>query len=146
MVNKKAIFSLAALWELVRFFLLYRTLMVLPGIGGPLPANLLLLWFGASQLALSGGIVMMGFFPESYGSYARLLALGKLLGLFPGTLVLLAGLILANISDPLGASRLPASSVLLPAVIVLFDLIFFIFLLSFTTPKQEQSVIRPQEE
>lgn len=130
MVRHNPIFFLGAIWEILRFFSLFLVLTLERTVPpGPME-TLILLWFASSQLAMSGGFLMVGVFPGKYIRYTGLLALGKFLSLLPGAgVVIIQASISSFVQTADAVSRLVQLA--FPAVIVLLDLLFFAFLLSY---------------
>ncbi len=130
MVRHNPVFFLGAIWEILRFFSLFLVLTLERTVSPEPIETLILLWFASSELAMSGGFLMIGIYPGKYDRYAGLLALGKFLCLLPG-----AGVVFIQASIPSFVQSADAVSALArlscPLVIVLLDLLFFVFLLSY---------------
>ena len=138
MEKNNQLFILGAFWEVARFFLLFLILVSeQKQVSGSFTENLMILWFGAAQLAMSAGFILAGLYPEKYGNYAKLLALGKFLGLLPGIgIFIIQAFVLPFVQIRNVFSNF--SFLLLPGLILLIDLIFFLFLLSFKTYEKKK--------
>jgi hypothetical protein len=135
---QKTVFFLGSVWETFRFVILFFIVLSITGSYATLSRLVGLGWLGSVQLVLVAGFLFLGFFPYRYGLYSKLLALAKLLNIFPAVILLVSEVLLLIAPDGAGMERfLNAPSGLqqlvpLIAVITLLDLLFFIFLLSYS--------------
>jgi hypothetical protein len=131
---RRVLILLGSLWDLARFFLTLSIVAAIFGSEGGWAAALLpwLLVASASCLLVPAAGFLLALYPGRYGNLAAFLALGKILNLFSFILLLLAGPLAMGARTALlrlGEVELTPLAVL-PAV-ALFDLIFFIILVSF---------------
>jgi uncharacterized membrane protein len=121
------------------------------------------MWLAGIQLIMVAGFVFMAIYGEKYRPYAKLMALGKVLNIFPAVLVLVFETGLLRRSAELFSNILLVSSeksvapieagrsgfqglFFLVAVIALLDLLFLIFLLSYGSSGSESKNQQEQEE
>lgn len=140
---KRTLLFLGTGWEILRFALVFFILLSLSAFDPKSTFVFLIIWFGSIQFVIAGGFFLTGLYPESYGNYSKLLALGKLLNIFPAFLILLfkSGLFVWGAASLRFAlkdggfvqtvSQNNEIRFLLPLVLIitLLDLIFFIFLI-----------------
>jgi len=117
----------AALWELVRFVLLFLLIVSLfvPRAGARSAAAYWLLFYGAGCLLMPAGMVLLLIDPARYAVVIHLVRLGKVLQAVPVVLMVLTGLAAGDVG-------LFGIDGLLPlAVATVVDLVFLGVLLSF---------------
>jgi len=132
-IRHRVVFLGGALWEILRFAVL---LLVLTSKAPAFPGlPLHLLWFGASQLALVAALVFMAITPQRYPGFIQLLRIGVFLSIPPGLAVFLSGTSAASSVTGIPALLLYLQ-VFAPAAVVLLDLLFLVFLLSYTPQAQ----------
>ena len=145
MINKRIIFLSASIWELLRFFLLFVTVLGL-NISIIHSDSQYIFWL---ILIASGSLIMpIGFFllyydKTKYGPLLNLLRLGKTLGLFSSLLLIL----LEPVGPVLKGVRLlflpfSIAPVILLLVITFFDLIFLGLLLSYKVQQKKPEIRR----
>ena len=127
MKKTRPVLLLAALWEILRFVLLFLVLISSPKSETSTDREFvfLMLLFGAGGLTLPAGFIALMLNPNKYRGVLNLLRLAKALQLFP------ALLILSREFAKIGV--LTASSYLLYPTLAaaLFDTIFLILLMAF---------------
>ncbi len=130
MIRRNYFFYPAALWEILRFIALYA--LLLRGTTGAYAGltEIIALWFGSGTLATAAGFFFIAYNPRKYRFYAHITALAKGLGILSGALLLFFTAAAYSVFNPLNVF-FPYSSIIIPALILLIDLIFLLFLLSF---------------
>lgn len=157
---RKALLFVGSVWEALRFVLLFSLLLSLAGDFLSSSRIFMNMWLAGIQLMMVAGFVFMALYGEKYRQYAKLMALGKLLNIFPAVLVLIfeTGLLHRGIQlfshvllvsgeeqvAPIETGRSGFDGLFfLVALITLLDLLFFIFLLSYSSDSSNQ---KKQEE
>ncbi len=136
MKTRRVLIFLGSLWDLARFFLILSILAAIFGNEGGWAAAVLpwLLLSASSCLLVPAGGLLLSLYPDRYANLAAFLRLGKILNLFSFILLLLAG--------PLGAGgrvvlfrigQIEVTHIAALPAVALFDLLFFIILVSFKT-------------
>ncbi len=139
-MNRRFVLFAASGWEASRFVVV---MFILAGIFNRevlVERSLLLFWALSPSLVMCFGLLLGAFFPDRFFSsrapgFPLFLAVGKVLQLFPALLLLgyrLVGYrlsILPSTIDPDGVSVVFSPVVRILAVIVLLDLLVFLFLL-----------------
>ncbi len=160
---KKALLFVGSVWEALRFVLLFSLLLSFAGDFLSSSRILMYMWLAGIQLIMVAGFVFMAIYGEKYRQYAKLMALGKVLNIFPAVLVLVFETGLLRRSAELFSNILLVSSensvapieagrsgfqglFFLVAVIALLDLLFLIFLLSYASYGSYGSESKKQEE
>lgn len=132
----KTLFFIAAIWELLRFAVLYL-LFAARTAGAVASADYFItLWFGAPQLVLSAGFVFAGVFPDRYGVYLNLLRLGKLLALFSGVPALAVELMAVLQGEALGVAV--GTRMLAGGGVLAVDLLLLVFLVSLRHEERQE--------
>ncbi|MCK4541956.1 MAG: hypothetical protein KAU17_06970 [Spirochaetales bacterium] len=129
---QRGLLFLGGIWELIRMPLLFLPLLLVLNPSFHLTTNLALIWLGGPQIFIAAGFILLFFYPDRYGGFAKLLAVGKILQVVTGFGYFLAksGIIpLSSRTDPEDLRQL-----LVPLFISIVDLIFFFFLLSYKQP------------
>lgn len=125
----RQIFFLSAVWELVRFVLIFLTLV------GPAEGERIslvrILWFGSSQLALAIAFVMMGWNPGRFGQLSRLLAAAKIVTLVPGIALIVILIPELGMVASTGGSFASHMSLIAPFVVLVVDIIILVILLTY---------------
>lgn len=152
---KKALLFVGSVWEALRFVLLFSLLLSFAGDFISSSRIFMYMWLAGIQLIMVAGFVFIALYGEKYRQYAKLMALGKLLNIFPAVLVLIFETGLFHKGVQLFSHVLVASSensvssieagrsgfqglFFLVAVVTLLDLLFFIFLLSYSSEDKKQ--------
>lgn len=160
---KKALLFVGSVWEALRFVLLFSLLLSFAGDFLSSSRILMYMWLAGIQLIMVAGFVFMAIYGEKYRQYAKLMALGKVLNIFPAVLVLVFETGLLRRSAELFSNILLVSSensvapieagrsgfqglFFLVAVIALLDLLFLIFLLSYGSSGSESKNHEEQED
>jgi len=128
MMTRRPIFFIGVVYELFRFGFLF-----IFGLGILTPAFdqvyiLMIMILSSPALLMAAGFLVFALFPETYFQFRKLLALGKLLEMFPLLFALLNSIGIITFA---GAERQFANVGLLFAVLLLLDLLFFFFLVSY---------------
>jgi hypothetical protein len=141
----RVFFLIGALWELLRFLLLFAALLLTfhPLVIVNRQAVYWLLLFGSPQLLLSAGLLVLYAENEPPPALLNLVRLGKVLAVFSSLLLFvleplswrpgLAGSLLAFLATPL---------IILLGVLFI-DLVFLLFLLSYSPRREENN--RPKD-
>ena len=124
----RLLLGLTALWEFVRFILLY--LLVETGLSGePSASAPFLLWFGAPQLIVGVGLTAEALFPGRYSGVLPLALLAKVTSSVMGFLNILVG----SLPGPGFGAGIGALLVsLAPIVILVLDLGMILMLAGMT--------------
>jgi hypothetical protein len=134
MRTKRIFIFLGSLWDLARFFIVLSVIVALFDAAGGRSAVImpwLLLAASAALLVPVGGI-LLSIYPSRYANLVGLLRLGKVLNLFSLFLLLVSGFLADYAEAPslrLGAFSVTQAVLLL--AVMLFDLIFLAFLISY---------------
>ncbi len=147
MINKKKILLSASIWELLRFLLLFITVLVvnISIIRANRQSIFWLIILCSGSLIMPAGFLLLYYNEIKYGILLNLLRLGKILGLFSSLLLIL----LEPIGPVLQVVKLvflpfPITPVILLLFITFFDLIFLGLLLSYRMQKQEPEISRSE--
>lgn len=128
MRNTRPLFFLGALYELLRAGILFviTTVMITPEIDQV--KILLFVLLAAPGFVVFAGFLFIGVHPETYTAAAKLLAVGKIAGLFPAMIAALNSVGIITFST---AEHQLSATGLLFGIIILFDLLFCLFLVSY---------------
>jgi len=119
MAIKRIVCFVGFLWETVRTVVIFRLGAVLVS-SNKSQTTLILLWCAIPQIVMPVGFFFLGYRPERYGNYSRLLAVGKTAGL--------AGAVMAAAAGD-RSSTLTTSLLIGFLLVALLDLLFLVFLL-----------------
>ncbi len=145
MISKRKIFLAASIWELLRFFMLFITILVvnISIIRANRQSIFWLIILCSGSLIMPAGFLLFYYNEKKYGMLLNLLRLGKVLGLFSSLLLML----LEPMGPVLQVVKLvflpfPITPVILLLFITFFDLIFLGLLLSYRMERQEPEINR----
>ncbi len=128
MNGKNVFFLLSAAWEFLRFGIVF--FVIFSGVQDTkFSFTFLLLWFGSSQLMLPVGFLAFGLFPTKYAAVRPLLVFGKLINCILGIVLIAIDAVPLFFSQSVAGSR-PVFTFFMIVLVIVFDLIFFSFLLS----------------
>ncbi len=136
MKTRRVLLFLGSLWDFARFFLILSILAALFGNEGGWAAAILpwLLLSASSCLLVPVGGLLLSLYPDRYANLAAFLRLGKILNLFSFILLLLAGSLGAGARIVLfRIGQVEVTHIAALPAVALFDLLFFIILVSFKT-------------
>ena len=124
----RPIFFLGALYELLRtgILLILTVIFLTPEIDQV--KILLFVLLASPGFIIFAGYLFLGLQPDRYAGTAKLLAVGKAAGILP---VIYAALNSVGILKFASAEQQLTSTGLLFGIIILFDLLFFLFLVSY---------------
>ncbi len=146
MLVKKSIFVLAAIWEFIRFFLLFIALTTVY-IQVILTDGQAIYWLilnGSSQLLLPAGLLLLFVNPDKFHHLLNLIKLGKILSLFSsGLLIAIEPFSIKHDLFKITFLPLQITPVSLLLAIIFFDLIFLFILLSYKRVNGENKNQRP---
>ncbi len=131
----KTLLFIAAVWELLRFAVLYLLFatQVTTGIGASVD-HFITLWFGAPQLALAAGFLFMALYPERYAAFMNLLRLGKLLATAAAVPALAMQILAAIDGELVGAAF--GTRMIAGLGVLAIDALLLIFLISLRNEEQ----------
>lgn len=143
MKSFRTIYFIGALYELIRIGALFTLSIgiITPDIDQVYILFLMVL--AAPGFILFAGFLFLGIYPEKYGVLTKLLAIGKLAGMFP---VLFAALNSIGVLSFESAKQQLDSLGLLFGIIILFDFLFFLFLVSYRKRAPKNLSIEPAPE
>lgn len=155
-------FLSGAVWEIVRFAMLYLLLLILMNPSFNIIGSILLVWFGTLHFLMAGLLFFLWIDQSRFSVLLPFISLGKGLNIVPALLLFIMGTGLFQIGIELfsgvkggnleNATRAVLSEgsigylLLLSGIILFFDLIFFFIVLSYTLNKPEKSVPRYDEQ
>jgi len=145
MITKRIVCFTGFLWEILRSVVILRLGSMLLGQGHGFVTLGFILWGAVGQVVMPVGFFFLALYPRQYGSYARLLAVGKATAALTGLAVL--GAMTGILPYPgLPSEGLPLSATLAVGFlfVVLLDLLFFVFLALY--PKIEAMTDAPAVE
>jgi hypothetical protein len=162
MKKRKLVFLSGAVWEIVRFALLYLLLLILMNPSFNIIGSILLVWFGTLHFLMAGLFFFLWIDQKKYSVLLPFASLGKGLNIVPAVLMFIMGTGLFQIGieffsgvrggDLENATQAGLSEgsmgflLLLSGIILFFDLIFFFILLSYTLNKSAKSESRFDEQ
>jgi hypothetical protein len=125
----RQVFFLGAVWELIRFVLIFLTLAGQAAGSGV--SLIRILWFGSSQLALAMAFVMIGSNSRRFGHLCRLLAASKIVTLVPGIALIVILIPELSLIAPSGGNFVSSLQLIAPFVVLLIDIIILVILLTY---------------
>jgi hypothetical protein len=161
MGKRKIIFLTGAIWEIIRFALLYLLLLVLMNPSFNIIGSILLVWFGTLHFLMACCFFFLWFNQQQYSSLLPFMTLGKGLNILPALFLFIMGTGLFQIgieffrgTRDFGQEYAPQAAfsegsmgflLLFSGIILFFDLIFFFIVLSYTLNKPEEPEIQTLE-
>ena len=136
------LFFIGAFYELLRTGILFVLTIVFVSPELDQVKILLFVLLVSPGFVLFAGYIFLGMHTERYAETAKLLALGKIAGLLP---VMIGALNSIGIVQFTTAERQLTSTGLLFGIIILFDLLFFLFLVSYNRRADRQPEKANQE-
>jgi hypothetical protein len=161
MGKRKIVFLTGAVWEIIRFTLLYIILLVLMNPSFNIIGSILLVWFGTLHFLMACCFFFLWFDREKYSILLPFVTLGKGLNILPAIFLFVMGTGLFQIGikffsavKEFGQEYSPQAAVaegsmgfllLISGIILFFDLIFFFIVLSYTLNKPEKTEDQSEE-
>jgi len=155
MGKRKIVFLTGAVWEVIRFALLYLLLLILMNPSFNIIGSILLVWFGALHFLMACCFFFLWIDQDRYSTLLPFITLGKGLHILPALLLFIMGTGLFQTGIVVGQGSSPQAAflegsmgfiiLLLSGIILLFDLIFFFIVLSYTLNKPEENVHQIKE-
>ena len=98
MRKRKLVFLTGAVWEVVRFALLYLLLLVLMNPSFNIIGSILLVWFGTLHFLMAGLFFFLWFDQSRHSNLLPFVMLGKGLNIVPALLLFIMGLVVVAIA------------------------------------------------
>ncbi len=138
---KRVFFLISALWELVRFCLLFTALLLIFRliVITNRQAIFWLLLFGSPQLLLPAGLLVLYTRPETHSALLNLMRLGKILAVFSALLLFVLEPLGLNLGFPGSLFSFLVTPLFILLGVVFVDIIFLFFLLSYSPGRDNES-------